>query len=277
MSHQKPYCRARALVCAALVLSGLTISRIAAAQEHDDDHDHDHGHLHFSHPLITESPSPDTKLRLDFVLARTTDPGSDRESVLQVEGEYAFGHALSLAVVTPFVWRRSSANTVSAFGDVELSLKGASMLFAERGILVGGGLSTALPTGSEDKGIGSGHVVELEPFIDAAYKHDELEVVGFLSTSAALNRRSGDEEERSLSFNGSLLYAVVPRVEALFEVATSRALVGVDTGSWLTLIAPGIKVYPFHNRQLMFGASAGFGTGTISTVRTVLISAFYHF
>ncbi|HUQ98403.1 MAG TPA: hypothetical protein VM166_03050, partial [Gemmatimonadaceae bacterium] len=263
------------LACATLVFAGLAITRIAAAQEHDDDHDHDH--LHFSHPLITESPSPDTKLRLDFVSARTTDAGSDSENILQVEGEYAFGHAVSLAVVTPFVWLRFPGNTVSNFGDVELSLKGASMLFAERGVLFGGGLSTTLPTGSETKGIGGGHMVELEPFIDVAYKRDALELVTFLSTASTVNRRSGDEEERSLSLNGSVLYAVVPSVEALFEVSTTRALAGVDTGSWLTLMAPGVKVYPFPNRQFMFGASAGFGTGTIKTLRTILISGFYHF
>jgi hypothetical protein len=275
MSQPKPFFRgACRFLCAALVFSGLTITRAAAAQEHDDDHDHDH--LHFSHPLITESPTPDTKLRFDYISTRTTAPGSDRESIVQLEAEYAFGHALSLAVVTPFVWLRSASTTVSSFGDVELSLKGASMLFAERGVLVGGGLSTTLPTGNEDKGIGSGHVVELEPFIDAAYKHDALELVTLLSTSTAVNRRSSDEEDRSLSLNASALYAVVPSIEALFEVATSRALVGPETG-WLTLIAPGVKVYPFSNRQFMFGASAGFGTGNISTVRKVLLSAFYHF
>jgi hypothetical protein len=278
MLHQKPCVRgACRLACATLVFAGLTIARIAAAQEHDDDHDHDHDHLHFSHPLVTESPSPDTKLRFDFLSARTTDPGSDREKLVQVEGEYAFGHALSLSVIAPYVWLRSAGNDASSMGDVELSLKGASMIFAERGILVGGGLSTTLPTGNDEKGIGSDHVIELEPFIDAAYRYNELELVTFLSTASAVNRRSGEEPERSLDFNASALYAVVPRVEALFEVASTRALVGPETGSWQTLIAPGIKVYPFTNRQFMFGASAGFGTGEIRTVRTLLVSAFYHF
>jgi hypothetical protein len=274
MSHPNPYFRgARRVLGTALILSALTLTRIVCAQEHDDDHDH----LHFSHPLVTESPSPDTKLRCDFLSARTTEPGSDRESLIQLEGEYAFTHALSLSVITPYVWLHSSGTTLSNLGDIEVSLKGASMVLAESGILVGGGLSTTLPTGSEDKGIGSGHVVELEPFVDVAYKHDALELVTFLSTSSAVNRRTGDEEERSLSLNGSALYALLPRVEALFEVATTRALVGPEIGSWLTLVAPGIKVYPFPNRQFMFGASAGFGTGTIKTVRTVLVSAFYHF
>src|SRR5205814_8317607 len=46
----------RLTLIAVLFLTPLTAIR---SQEHDDDHDHDH--LHFSHPLVTESPSPDTK------------------------------------------------------------------------------------------------------------------------------------------------------------------------------------------------------------------------
>jgi hypothetical protein len=278
MSHPHPcFRRARHFRCAALILSILALTRAARAQEHDEDHDHDHEHLHFSHPLVTESPTPDTKLRFDFLSVRSTDAGSDRENVLQLEGEYAFGHALSLSVITPYVWITSAGNTLSNLGDIQISLKGASMIFAERGILIGGGLSTTLPTGSEEKGIGSGHVIELEPFVDAAYKHDALELVSFLSTSSALNRRSGDQDDRSLSLDASALYALASRMEALFEVATTRALVGPATGSWQTLVALGIKVYPIPNRKCMVGASVGFGTREIQSTRTVLMSAFYHF
>ena len=40
------------------------------AQEEREHGDHDHEGLHFSHPLLNESPSPDTKLRLDLTWAR---------------------------------------------------------------------------------------------------------------------------------------------------------------------------------------------------------------
>jgi hypothetical protein len=249
----------------------LAFGRIASGQEHD------HDHLHFSHPLVTESPSPDTKLRFDFLTSRTTDAGSDRQSLVQMEGEYAFNHSVSLAIIAPYVWIRSNGTTLSNLGNVELSLKAASMRFAESGILIGGGLSTALPTGSEEKGTGSGHIVEIEPFIDAAYKHDALELVTFLSTASALNRRNGEQAERTLSFHGSALYALVPRVEALLELATSRPMIGPATGPWETLVAPGVKIYPVPNRQIMFGASLGLGTGAIRSFRQVLASAFYHF
>src|SRR2546423_13725458 len=92
------------------------------AQEHDEDHDHDH--LHFSHPLVTESPSPDTKLRLDYLGARTNDPIEISENTFRLEGEYAFNHSISLAIVTPFVSRTApSAGRASGLGNIELSSK----------------------------------------------------------------------------------------------------------------------------------------------------------
>src|SRR5881392_2128567 len=49
-----------------LTIALFLIPVVGRTQERDDDHEHDH-HLHFSHPLVTESPSPDTKIRLDYL------------------------------------------------------------------------------------------------------------------------------------------------------------------------------------------------------------------
>src|SRR4030081_111244 len=98
------------------------------AQEHEEDHDHDH--LHFSHPLVTESPSPDTKVRLDYIYTLNRGTGGGRGGAIRIEGEYAFNHSVSLAIVTPFISRREPATArVSGLGNIELSLKGASLAF----------------------------------------------------------------------------------------------------------------------------------------------------
>jgi len=246
------------------------------AQEHDDDHDHDH--LHFSHPLVTESPSPDTKLRLDYIGFRTSDPSGIHENIFRLEGEYAFTHSVSLAVVTPFISRTAPATEqASGLGNIELSLKAASLAFGEHGLLVGGGLSAALPTGSDVKRIGSSHLVELEPFLDAGYKRDALELVGFAILSSTFRRRPGEEAERSLTFDLSALYRLQPRLEGLIEMMTSRALAGPESGIQQTFVAPGFKVYPFTNRKFMFGASFEIGTGVIHDTHALLLSGFYHF
>ncbi len=246
------------------------------AQDHDEDHDHDH--LHFSHPLVTESPSPDTKLRLDYIYTLTSGTADAREEVIRVEGEYAFTHSVSLSIVTPFISRTAPTTArVSGLGNIELSLKAATLVFGEDGVLLGGGLSAALPTGSDAKGIGSGHIVELEPFLDAGYKRNAFELVGFAILSSTFHRQAGEEAERSLTFNFSTLYHIQPRFEGMIEVLTTRALVGPESGVQQTSIAPGLKVYPFKNRGLMFGASVELGTGVVRDTRGLLLSAFYHF
>ena len=263
----------RPFLIATLFFIPLTVMK---AQEHDDDHDHDH--LHFSHPLVTESPSPDTKLRLDYIGTRTSDPTGVRENTFRLEGEYAFNHSVSLAIVTPFISRTApAAERASGLGNVELSLKAASLAFGERGLLLGGGLSAALPTGSDAKSIGSAHLIELAPFLDAGYKRNSLELVGFDILSSTFRRRAGEAAERSLTFDFSTLYRIQSRLEGLIEVTTSRALISAESGSQQTFVAPGLKMYPFTNRQLMFGASWELGTGVVHDTHALLVSGFYHF
>jgi hypothetical protein len=264
-------CRSLLIVLALMLpLTGLT------AQEHEEDHDHDH--LHFSHPLVTESPSPDTKLRLDYIGTRTGDQIGLHENVVRLEGEYAFNHRVSVSIVTPFVWRTApSAARASGLGNIEVSLKAASLMYGDRGLLIGGGLSSALPTGNDSKGIGSGHIVELEPFLDLGYKRNTVEFVGMTRASSTFHRRPGEEVERTLAFDFSALYQLQSRLEGLIELTTERALLGPDAGLPRTSIAPGLKVFPFKNRQIMFGASLELGTGIAHDTHALLVSGFYHF
>ncbi len=266
-------CSCRSLLIVLALMLPLTALR---AQEHDDDHDHDH--LHFSHPLVTESPSPDTKIRLDYIGTRTGEPIGLHENVVRLEGEYAFNRSVSVAVVTPFIWRTApQVARASGLGGIEVSLKAASLILGERGLLLGGGLSGTFPTGNDSKGIGSGHIVELEPFLDFGYRRNSLELVALAQASSTFHRHPGEEAERALTFDFSALYRLESRLEGLIELTTERALLGPDAGVPQTSIAPGLKVYPFPNRQLMFGASVELGTGAVRQTRALLLSGFYHF
>jgi hypothetical protein len=258
-----------------LVVALLISPAVLAAQEHE--HDDDHDHLHFSHPLVTESPTPDTKIRVDYVNLWVNGVPEFRDQLVRVEGEYAFTHAVSLAIVAPYEFRTEpSSDRANGLGDLELSLKFASVRYGEHGVLLGGGLSTGVPTGSDQKQIGSSHIVELEPFVDAGYKRDKFELVGFARYSSTFNQRAGEDTERTLAFDFSTLYHLHPRLEGLMELTTSRSL-GTDTGVPQTYVAPGVKVYPFSNPQIMFGASVLLGTGAVSDTKAILLSGFYHF
>lgn len=263
---------------AQLIFALLISPALLRAQEHEHDADHDHDHLHFSHPLVTESPTPDTKIRVDYLQLWTNDVPEFRDHLLRVEGEYAFADGLSLALVAPYEFRTEpSTERASGLGDLELSLKFASLRYGEKGVLLGGGLSAGVPTGNDQKQIGSSHIVELEPFLDAGYKRDKLELVGFARLSSTFNRRAGDDLERDLAFDFSTLYHLHRRLEALMELTTSRSLVGGGSGVPQTFLAPGVKIYPFPIRRLMFGASVLLGTGAVSNSKAVLVSGFYHF
>lgn len=248
---------------------------------HDDDHDEHEGHLHFSHPLVTESPSPDTKLRLDYLWTRTGSSSADRatEHGVRVEGEYAFSHALSLAVTVPYAWLSAAGvPDASHLGNTEVSLKAASLRWGDRGLLVGGGLSAGLPTGSDARGIGTSRAAELEPFVDVGVKRGGLELVGFGHYGTTVRNRDGVDAEREIAFDGSALYAVTHDVEALVEVGAARTTAGPEGRTTATSLAPGLKLYPFANRCLMFGISAPLGlSGKARDERGLLVSAFYHF
>lgn len=261
---------------AVLCIVSASFSNFALAQDAGHDDDHDHGGLHFSHPLVTESPSPDTKVRFDALFE--SGALDSRATELRGEVEYGFSNSFSLAVVAPFVRVTSpQAARATSLGSVELSAKAASYAFAESGVLVGGGLTVGLPTGNDAKGIGSGHLYEMSPFVDAAVKRGDVEAVGFLTYSTVVNRNATDENERVLTFDGSLLWRFVPQLEALAEVTTSRSI-GSSAGSYSeTFLAPGIKFRPAAWPKVAVGAAVLRGIGDASGTNAVQLSAFYHF
>ena len=137
-----------------LSLTGLTVSvgcrATAWAHDHASD-SHDSGDLHFSHPLVAESPSPDTKVRVDYFFAN--EPGKEGKAganrhTLRFEAEYAFAPWLSLEVDAPYTFLIPDKGEASDNPDnVEIGLKYANFTFAKHGLLLAAGLSSACPPG----------------------------------------------------------------------------------------------------------------------------------
>ena len=63
---------------------------------------HEHAPLHFSHPLIAESPSPDTKLRFDYTYQREKGEEKAYRHTLRLVGEYAFRPWVSVEIAVPY-------------------------------------------------------------------------------------------------------------------------------------------------------------------------------
>lgn len=236
--------------------------------------------LHFSHPLISESPSPDTKIRLDyFFLDEIEEEGEEgaifNEHTIRLEAEYAFNRNISIEVDVPYTFiDPEKGSNEDHINNIEIGLKLASYIFEEHRVLIGGGLEFGIPTGDDDKGIGSDNIIEIEPFLSFGYKVQNFEFVSFLSLGFPVNQDEGDE----LGYNISFLYHITHSIEALLEFDGEYVLNGEEDGDSVFNIDPGIKILPFKNKDIHIGFGAGFPLSDDEEFNYRLIGSFiYHF
>lgn len=247
--------------------------------------------LHFSHPLISESPSPDTKIRLDYffldVDGEVEDeeigeegegPSRFKESTIRLELEYAFTRNISIEADIPYTFLNvEDGNNENNFNNIELGVKLATFILEEFGILLGGGLEFGLPTGNDRKGIGSDNIIEIEPFVDFGYKLQSFELVGFLSLGFPVNQKGDQDEGDEMGYNLSMLYHLGDVVEVLLEFDGETVLNGEEDGEFVLNIDPGIKVAPFKNKDLQLGFGVGFPLTDDEEFKYRLVgSIFYH-
>lgn len=244
---------------------------------HPEAHDHKHEGLHFSHPLFTESISPDTKLRFDY--GHQYLKGKDRQSQLIVGGEYAFNRVFSIEVGLPYGFINPSiGNSTSRIGNMEVSLKFANYAFEHSGVLLGYGMEFGLPTGNEHVGIGSSHVLELAPFFNAGLQKGNWEWTGFTTFGIPTRQHTGQEFETEFELNMAYLYNINPRVQALIELNGSSIISGEMAGKEsLYFLSPGFKVAPLSNEHFIIGAGVGLPIShNADTHYRALFSLFYH-
>lgn len=238
--------------------------------------------LHFSHPLISESPSPDTKVRFDYFFAN--EPGEEDEAganrhTLRFEGEYAFAPWLSLEVNVPYTFLDPDEEEgTDRLDNVEVGIKYANFTFAEHGLLLGGGIEFGLPTGNEEKGIGSDHVLEVEPFVDFGYQRDRWEIVGFTSFGLPVNENDEDEADLELGWNLSVLFHLTPQIETLLEFDGQHVFGGEEDGVDVVNVTPGFKVQPFDDPNFQVGVGVSLPlTDDKEFHARLILSVFYHF
>jgi hypothetical protein len=256
-------------------------------------HEHTDG-LHFSHPLITESPSPDTKIRLDYFFLNVDGeveddelgeegegPSRYKESTVNLELEYAFTRNISIEADIPYTFinpDEGQGDNVSHFNTVDIGVKLATFILEEYGILLGGGLEFGLPTGDDDKGIGSDNIWEIEPFLSFGWKYKILEVVSFLHLGIPVNQKGDQDEGNELGYNLSMLVHATDWLEVLLEFDGETVLNGEEEGESVLNIDPGVKFKPFKSQDLQVGFGAGFPVTDDEEFEYRLIaSVFYHF
>ena len=266
--------RNRTLGMCAVVLGALCLPASVAGQEDHADDGHEHG-LHFSHPIFTESLSPDTKVRFDFGREWKADGTA---SQLEVEVEYMFHPAFSIEIVGPYVFVRPDLEpNESDFGTVDLAFKFANFAFEERGLLLGYGLELGLPTGDDDKGIGEGHLWEIEPFVGIGLVSGDFELVSLTRFGIPTNQEVGEEVETEIHYDFSALYHFSTRVQGLLELNGEAGLSGDAAGEGIISVSPGIKVAPLAESPLFVGLGASFPLGDEELDARLKLALFYHF
>ena len=242
-------------------------------------HHHEEEELHFSHPLIVESPSPDTKIRFDYFYRRFRDGIRATEHSPRVEFEYAFRPTLSIETNIPYIFRSVEGQPrVNHTDSIEVAIKLANFHFKEHHTLLVYGVSLEFPTGSESKEISSDHIFEIEPYFGVGVKREKLEIVGFSSVGFPTNKHAGDEEATEFGYQLSFLFKPTPSVQPLIELDGATDLTGLETGRTVINVSTGLKFRPFHSEHWQIGAGIGVPVTTSKDFHTrALFSAFYHF
>lgn len=258
-------------------LLAIGYANLAQAQEH---HHGDDEELHFSHPLIAESPSPDTKIRFDYFyrkFGRSSDHAVEHSP--RIEFEYAFRKEFSIELDAPYTFRHSDTQpSVNHADTLGVALKFANFAFKEQHMLLDYGVEFGLPTGNDTNGIGSGHIVEIEPFFGAGLKHHKFEVIGFSSVGFLANKKPGDDEANDFNYRFSLLLKPRPGIQPLIELDGATGLNASESGRTVINISPGIKFMPPHSEHWQFGFGVGFPITDTKDFKTrVVLSLFYHF
>ncbi len=250
------------------------------SKTHPHVHSHEEQSLHFSHPLITENPSPDTKLRFDyFVRDIDEDAQQATTQTFQFGGEYAFHRSFSFELTAPYTINNpEDGSTERNLDNTEVNFKFANFAFAEQNVLLGYGLEMGLPTGDDAEGIGSNNELEFEPYLNIGYKWRRLEVIAWSAFGIATNQDDGEDVETELAPNLSFLYHVTPRVSGLLEFDGETVLSGDEDGNTVINVTPGVKFKPFKESDLKIGVGISLPlTGREEFELRGVASAFYHF
>jgi hypothetical protein len=249
------------------LLNFLLIGMAAAAvaddpQQHrpanveEGEHEHAHPPVDLPHAIVTESPVPETELTFRYSFGKNSgDDGSSHG--LQASIEYAFNVGFSVEAALPYaLLDPDSAGPRGGLDNIEIAAKWATYQFTDYHLLPSAGVAVSLPTGDDERGIGSDRAFEIEPFVRVGYWMDRFHAVGEVRIAVPFNRRSDERKEGedfSIGYNLALFYEVTPHIQALVELHGDSAFGGIGGDSATLYVSPGVTFLPFKDESVLLG------------------------
>ena len=249
----------------------------------DKAHRHAHPGVDLAHPIVGESPLPETHFKLRYEFADLAAGDGDREHTVAAEIEYALSQEFSIEAVLPYTFLDGGGDGVLASADhlsnAEVSFKLASYRWVDRDVLPAVGVSVVLPTGDEERGIGSDHVLELEPFARVGVWHEPFEFITGATLGVPVNRMGQEraEEDLVVAYHLSALYHAASSVQLLVEVHGESAF-GDAADEHTVYVSPGLMIQPFHDKSISLGAGVSLPlTSDREFDYAINVVAFFHF
>jgi hypothetical protein len=115
-------------------------------------------------------------------------------------------------------------NTTSNLDEIELSLKFANFAFESHNILLGYGISFGFPTGNQDKGIGSNHIWDINPFLNGGIKWNKWEWTVYFIFDIPSNQHTYENLQTGLESRVTALYHINSKWGALLEAGNARQI-----------------------------------------------------
>ncbi len=249
---------------------------ISNSRAQKDEHT-DKEHPEFSHPIFTESISPDTKIRFNYVNTKVDDSLSSHG--FDLEMEYAPVRAFSIHLDVPYtVLKPKSLSGISHLEDIEVALKFANFAFAKHKVLIGYGVSFGFPTGSDMKGIGSDHVFSIDPFFNGGVMWRKWEFTTYFTFDIPTHQLPDENLQTGLESRLTALYHLNPKWQLLAEAGNSTEI-GHRTAREKNFdIAEGIKFRPNPVKPWILALGVREPLGDNSEFKFQgMFSLFYHF
>lgn len=211
------------------------------------------GELNLPRALYTTKAYPEDEMVIDTTWD-TTDAAENVTS--RVLYEQRFGKRSQFEVIIPWVWQETANEWEAGLGDVGIGVKSALWHDWEKGYILSPGLEVLLPTGDDDRGLGSG-TTRFEPYLSyGQLLGDGWFTQAQVGAAIPIDGAKAQEEVFARMAVGKAIYegGYGRRWSPILELLWSDELGDGSTGNWD--LAPQLQVTLSTRQHVRLAAGA---------------------